>query len=110
MPDNHTPLSEDERLELERLRAEKQQRMQAKTAEQHRLELERLRREKAQAELDAQADERDAKRRQRAREYMEPDEDLKMPLAQKVVLLFVAILIAWFVVFVVGGNKGLLTG
>ena len=38
---------------------------------------------------------------------MEPDEDLKMPLAQKLVLLFVALLIAWFVVQVVGG--GLIT-
>ena len=35
---------------------------------------------------------------------MEPDEDLKMPLAQKLVLLVVAIIIAWFVVFVVGGG------
>ena len=35
---------------------------------------------------------------------MEPDEDLKMPLAQKLVLLFVAVIIGWFVVYVLGGQ------
>ena len=80
MADEQAPLTDEERAELERLRAE-------------------------QAEADADA--RDAARRERAREYMEPDEDLKMPLAQKLVLLFVALLIAWFVVQVVGG--GLIT-
>lgn len=32
---------------------------------------------------------------------MEPDDDLKMPLAQKIVLGAIAVLIAWFVVYVV---------
>ena len=51
---------------------------------------------------------RDAERRERAREYMEPDEDLKMPLGQKLVLLVLAIIVAVFVMSFVGG--GLISG
>ena len=98
MADEQAPLTDEERAELERLRAEN-----AAQAAAQKAELERLRAEQAEADADA----RDAARRERAREYMEPDEDLKMPLAQKLVLLFVALLIAWFVVQVVGG--GLIT-
>ena len=100
MADEQAPLTDEERAELERLRAEKAARENAAQAATQKAELERLRAE-------ADADARDAARRERAREYMEPDEDLKMPLAQKLVLLFVALLIAWFVVQVVGG--GLIT-
>ena len=100
MADSNTPLSDAERAELERLRAEKAQRDRSRADAQRRAELERLRRDQA----DADAERRDAQRRERAREYMEPDEDLKMPLAQKLVLLVVAIIIAWFGVFVVGGG------
>lgn len=100
MAENDSPLTDEERAELERLRAEKAQRDRVAADAAKRAELERLRRDQADAELDA----RDARRRERAREAMEPDDDLKMPLAQKLVLLFVAVLIAWFVVFVVGGQ------
>lgn len=100
MADNQTPLSDAERAELERLRAEKAQRDQKRADAAKRVELERLRAEQA----DADAERRDEALRARAREVMEPDEDLKMPLAQKLVLLAVAILIGWFVVFVVGGG------
>ena len=103
MADEQAPLTDEERAELERLRAEKAARENAARAAAQKAELERLRTEQAEADADA----RDAARRERAREYMEPDEDLKMPLAQKLVLLFVALLIAWFVVQVVGG--GLIT-
>ena len=37
---------------------------------------------------------------------MEPDDDLKMPLAQKIVLAVVAILIAAFVYYLTGGPIG----
>lgn len=103
MADEQAPLTDEERVELERLRAEKAARENAAQAAAQKAELGRLRAEQAEADADA----RDAARRERAREYMEPDEDLKMPLAQKLVLLFVALLIAWFVVQVVGG--GLIT-
>ena len=100
MADNDTPLTDEERAELERLRAEKAQRDRAAADAARRAELERLRRDQREAEQD----ERDAQRREQARELMEPDDDLRMPLAQKLVLLFVAIVIAWFVVYVVGGQ------
>lgn len=93
------PLTDEERAELERLRAEKAARNAAQKAE-----LESLRAEQAEAEQMA----RDAERRERAREYMEPDEDLKMPLGQKLVLLVLAIIVAVFVMSFVGG--GLISG
>ena len=77
MSENGSPLSDEERAELERLRREQRE---------------------------AEQDERDARRREQARDIMEPDEDLKMPLAQKLVLLFVAVIIGWFVVYVLGGQ------
>lgn len=109
-----TNLTEAERAELEQLRAEKAQREQEAAAAKERAELEALRAEKAaaatakakadaaaqEAAKEAELDERDAARRERAREIMEPDDDLKMPLAQKLVLVAIAILIAWFVVYV----------
>ena len=100
MADENAPLTDEERSELERLRAEKAARERAAADAAQKAELERLRIEQAEAEQDA----RDAAARERAREYMEPDEDLKMPAAQKLVLLFVALLIAWFVVQFVGGG------
>lgn len=100
MSENGSPLSDEERAELERLRAEKATRDRAAADAAKRAELERLRREQREAERD----ERDARRREQARDIMEPDEDLKMPLAQKLVLLFVAIIIGWFVVYVLGGQ------
>lgn len=100
MSDTQAPLSDEERTELQRLRAEKASRDKAAADAARRTELERLRREQADAEADA----RDVERRERAREMMEPDEDLRMPLAQKLVLGFVAVVIAWFIVYVVGGG------
>lgn len=100
MAEENAPLTDEERSELERLRAEKAAREQAAADAAKKAELERLRAEQVEAEADA----RDAAARERAREYMEPDEDLKMPLAQKLVLLFVALLIAWFVVQFAGGS------
>lgn len=98
------PLTDEERAELERLRAEKAAREQAARSAAQKAELESLRAEQAEAEQMA----RDAERRERAREYMEPDEDLKMPLGQKLVLLVLAIIVAVFVMSFVGG--GLISG
>lgn len=98
------PLTDEERAELERLRAEKAAREQAARNAAQKAELESLRAEQTEAEQMA----RDAERRERAREYMEPDEDLKMPLGQKLVLLVLAIIVAVFVMSFVGG--GLISG
>lgn len=113
-------LTDAERAELEALRAEKAAREQEAAAAKERAELEALRNEKAAAEAaqakaqeeadkaakEAELDERDAARRERAREMMEPDDDLKMPLAQKIVLFVIAVLIAWFVVYVLVPGMG----
>ena len=91
---DETPLTDEEREELRRLRAEKAARERAQHEAAQKAELERLRAEKAEAERDAL----DAQRRERAREYMEPDDDLKMPLGQKIVLLALAVIVALFVI------------
>lgn len=100
MADEQAPLTDEERAELERLRAEKAARENAAQAAAQKAELERLRAEQAEADADA----RDAARRERAREYMEPDDDLKMPVGQKIVLLALAVIVALFVMSVVGGG------
>ena len=97
-------LSEQERAELERLRAEKAERERAERDRAERAELERLRAERERAEYDARV----AEVRERNRRAMEPDEDLKMPLGQKLVLLVLAIIVAVFVMSFVGG--GLISG
>ena len=99
-----TPLSDDERAELERLRADKARREQAAAQARERAELESLRAEREHARADAAADRRDAERRERAREMMEPDEDLKMPLAQKLVLFLAAVIIAAIVLYISGNG------
>lgn len=115
-----TNLTDAERAELEQLRAEKAKREADAAAAKERAELEALRNEKAAAEAvqaqaaaaqaeaakEAELDARDAERRERAREIMEPDDDLKMPMAQKVVLFVIAVLIAWFVVYVLIPGMG----
>ncbi len=91
------PLSDSERAELEQLRAEKAARQEAAEAARERAELEQLRQEQEQADRDAAFDQRIEAARQR----MEPDDDLKMPLAQKIILLiciviFVVVLFYFF--------------
>lgn len=74
-----TPLTDEERAELEQLRAEK--------AARERAELEQLRaqhRSVPRQETDAQ---------RRARELMEPGDDLSMPVAQKIVLIVLAVIV-----------------
>ena len=87
-------LTEAERVELEQLRAEKAAREEAQRQAAERAELDRLRAEHAAATRDAKEDARIAKSRERGRQLMEPDEDdLKMPMGQKVVLGVIALVI-----------------
>lgn len=71
-------LSDDERRELEQLRAEKARRLAA----QKRKSLE-----------DRQKDARIAQIKECNARMMEPDDDLHMPLAQKLVLAFLFVLV-----------------
>lgn len=90
-------LTQAEREELEQLRAEKVAREAAAAKAAERAELEALRAERADAQ--AQARKRAVAREQaaqqaadleRARKLMEPDDDeLKMPIGQKIVILAV---------------------
>ena len=90
-------LTQAEREELEQLRAEKAAREAAAAKAAERAELEALRAERADAQ--AQAMKRAVAREQaaqqaadleRARKLMEPDDDeLKMPIGQKIVILAV---------------------
>ena len=95
-------LTDDERAELEQLRAEK---AAAEQAAAERNELEELRHEKAEREReleraraaeDAATDAHIAEIRERNRKLMEPDDDLKMPIAQKIVLVVVAVVVIAF--------------
>ena len=117
MADQAQPLSDEERAELEALRAEKAERERQEQAVRERAELEALRAERAQAQQsqavrqprpaarvarragDAE-DRRIREQRERGAQLMEPDDDLRMPLGQKVVLAVLALL----VLIVIGMN------
>lgn len=94
-------LSDEERAELEQLRAEKEQREAAAAAAKERAELKRLRAEKAQADDDAAH----AARVEAGRQRMEPGDDLKMPAAQKILLVICVILFIAAIVYVVTAPK-----
>ncbi len=95
-------LTDEERAELEQLRAEKAARERAARDAAERAELEHLRRQKARGAAERAQARRDAEARERGRALMEPDEDdLKMPLGQKVVILaVVGIALVWLAVTV----------
>lgn len=101
MESDATPLSEDERRELEELRAQKREREEAEQAMRERRELERLRSEQAQASASRTADGnrqlREQAARERGRRLMEPGEDLSMPPGQKIVLAIVFLIVIGFV-------------
>lgn len=102
MADN-TGLTDQEREELERLRAEKAERERADREAAERAELERLRREQAAAREASDADRRAAEARERGRALMEPDDDLKMPLGQKIVILaVVGVAAVWLAITILG--------
>ncbi|MBO7675586.1 MAG: hypothetical protein J6S63_11365 [Atopobiaceae bacterium] len=103
MAQDAIPLSDEERRELEELRAQKRAREEATKARRERAELERLRAEQAHtatpddADL-AQAERRARAARERGRKLMEPGDDLSMPLGQKLVLMAVFLAAVGFVV------------
>jgi hypothetical protein len=139
MSEESRPLSDEERAELEELRAEKRRREQEERDRRDREELERLRAERDEARggdraapqasgtvrraaaqdgpaaqrrqprpvsrEEAAAMARDAERRERGRRLMEPDDDLRMPLGQKVVLAGIALVALVFVLLTVFGPK-----
>lgn len=99
-----TGLNEEERAELEALRAEKASRERAEKDARERAELERLRRERAAGEAERAAAERDAAARERGRKMMEPDDDeLRMAPGQKIVILAVVVVAAvWLAATILG--------
>ena len=100
MADN-AGLTDEERAELEQLRAEKAARQQDAA---ERAELERLRAQRAEAEAARAAQERDAEALERGRRLMQPDDDdLRMPLGQKIVIAaIVGVAAIWLAVTVLG--------
>ena len=100
MSDDMHTLSEDERAELERLRQEKKLREAQAQAAAERAELERLRAEQAQAksiEQERKEAEHIAEVRARGAKLMQPDEDdLRMPIGQKIVIISVVLLAILF--------------
>lgn len=103
MPQSDT-LTEEERAELEQLRAEKAAREEAARQAAERAELERLRAEKSAAQQAQAQSAEEAARLERARKLMEPDEDdLTMPLGQKIVIAaIVGVAAIWLLVTIVG--------
>ncbi len=97
-------LTDEERAELEQLRAEKAARESAARDAAERAELERLRAQRAASEQERAAERRDAAARERGRRLMQPDdEELRMPLGQKVVILaVVGVVVVWLLATVLG--------
>ena len=104
MADETRPLSDEERAELEALRAEKAAREERARAARERAELEALRAEQAQSRpatrpasthsaAEAAEDARIRAQRERGAKLMEPDEDLNMPQGQKIVLGVITLLV-----------------
>lgn len=113
MADEAQPLTDEERAELEALRAEKAVREARELAERERAELEALRAERTQPapiqlrparRVESADDRRIREARERGARLMEPDDDLRMPIGQKVVLAVLALLVGIIVVmhFLVG--------
>ena len=115
MADEVLPLTDDERAELEALRAEKAAREEQARAARERAELEALRAEREQAQAERRSasarpssspaparpsqaeldqDRRIREQRERGARLMEPDDDLRMPLGQKIVLAVIGAAVA----------------
>lgn len=112
MPDEAAPLTDEERAELEQLRAEKAAREEAQRAAAERAELERLRAEKSKPQQRddtsrraAAEDARIREARARGRALMEPGDDLAMPLGQRIVLIAMAVVVLAIVATIVFGPK-----
>ena len=90
--DFYKGLSDDERRELEELRAEKARREEAQRTQRERAELKRLKAEQERTHAEAEKDRKARELRERNAKLMEPDDDLRMPTGQKVVLLALAVI------------------
>ena len=106
---NESPLSEDERAELERLRAAQAKAAEANQARIEREELARLRKNQKYAEEDARYyAEKQRRREERERERENPDysvDDLPpMPKKQKIVLGIVAVAVVVLIGYLVWFN------
>ena len=111
MSDTDTPLSDDERAELEALRQAKREADEAQRERAERAELENLRKAQKYAKEDAEyyaEKERRKEERRRAREN--PDyglDDLEpMPTKQKVVIGVILVMAVVLVVYLVAFNMG----
>ena len=97
MSDDMHTLSEDERAELERLRQEKKLREAQAQAAAERAELERLRAEQAQAKsIEQERKEAEHIAEVRARGAKPDEDDLRMPIGQKIVIISVVLLAILF--------------
>ncbi len=103
MDENKGTLTDEERKELEELRAEKRARAKREQEARDAAELNQLREEKKRSELDKAEAERIAAQREKGRELMEPDDDLHMPLGQKIVLVVVAAIAVAFILSIILG-------
>ncbi|MDY2788902.1 MAG: hypothetical protein SOU05_05810 [Atopobium sp.] len=92
---NTDTLTDSERAELEALRAQATARHNAA----ERAELESLRQAQQKAQRQAEEDARIAHIREVNRRAMEPDEDLNMPFAQKLVLGVLAVVVIGCVIY-----------
>lgn len=104
MSNADAPLTDEERAELEALRAEKAAQEEAERARRERAELARLKAERERRERESVQDARDRELRERNAKLMEPDEDLNMPLGQKIVLIGIAVLAIVLVAMTVFGH------
>jgi hypothetical protein len=103
MPTSDAPLSDEERAELEALRTERAEREAQEQARKERAELARLKAERERLQRESALDARDREIRERNAKLMEPDEDLNMPVGQKVVLVSIAALAIILVLMTVFG-------
>lgn len=111
MSEESTPLSDEERAELEALRAAKRAADEAERERAERAELERLRRDQKYAKEDAEYyAERERRKEERRRERENPDyglDDLPpMPMKQKVILAVAAVLVVALVIYLIMSNGG----
>ena len=90
-------LSDEERAELEQLRKEKAAREAAEAEARERAELERLRKEKQEMDAEVEAE----RRIEEARQRMEPGDDLRMPIAQRIIVIICCVLLAVFVTWMI---------
>ena len=104
MAENDAPLSAEERAELEALRAERAEREAQEQARRERAELARLKAERERQQRESDLDARDRAIRERNAKLMEPDDDLNMPVGQKIVLAGIAVAVLLIILMSVFGN------